>query len=94
MDIVFDEPVTGLTLSGINVDNGTASALSGSGTAYTATITPDTDGTVTISLLAGNAFDLAGNGNVASNVFSVYDATNPQATITTTVLDPINTPLQ
>ena len=93
LDIVFDEPVTGLILAGINVDNGTASALSGSGTAYTATITPDTDGTVTVTLLAGNAFDLAGNGNVASNVFSVlYDATNPQATITTTGLDPINTP--
>ena len=90
--ITFDEPVTGLTLAGIDVGNGTPSDLSGSGTTYTATITPTADGGVNVMILPDAAFDAAGNGNDASNEFSVeYDATNPTADMSTIAPDPVNT---
>ena len=90
--VTFDEPVTGFALAGIDVGNGTPSALAGSGTTYTATITPTADGIVNIIVLTDAAQDAAGNGNEVSNEFSVeYDATRPVPTITSTTPDPINT---
>lgn len=93
LTITFDEVVTDFTEAGIDVGNGTVTALSGSGTTYTATITPAADGIVNIIVLDEAAFDPAGNGNVVSNEFSVeYDATNPTAMITTLAPDPVNAP--
>ena len=93
MTIVFDEPVTGLTLAGIDIGNGAVSNLIAvSTTEYTVTISPLTDGIVTVSILADAAFDTAGNGNVVSNQFSVdYDITRPVPTILSTTPDPTNT---
>ena len=89
--ITFDEPVTGFTLAGIDVGNGTPGALSGSGTTYTATITPTADGDVNIMILPDAAFDAAGNGNDVSNEFEVlYDATRPIPTVSSTAPDPTN----
>lgn len=51
----FSESVSDFVLGDITVTNGTASSFSGSGTTYTATITPTAEGTVTVSLLAGVA---------------------------------------
>ncbi|WGW05917.1 DUF7933 domain-containing protein [Tropicibacter oceani] len=67
----FSEAVTGLTLAGLDLDNGTASALAGSGDTYTFTVTPDHDGDVTITLLAGAAQDVQGNDSVASDAVVV-----------------------
>jgi len=91
--ITFDEPVTGFTLAGIDVTNGTASNLvEVSSTEYTATITPTADGIVSMIILAESAFDAAGNGNVPSNEFSTeYDATRPIPTVASTTPDPTNT---
>jgi hypothetical protein len=64
--ITFSEVVTGLELSEIIVENGTASNLQGSGTTYTVDVSPAADGVVNVSVIADAAFDLAGNGNLAA----------------------------
>ena len=68
-DIVFSEPVTGFTASDVSI-GGTAShgtaILSGSGPAYSISIPVSTTGTVTASIPAGLANDLAGNPSLVS----------------------------
>jgi hypothetical protein len=68
--ITFSESVTGFVVSDITVTNGTAGTFAGSGTTYTANITPTTSGAVTVSVGAGKAADAATNGNVVSNTLS------------------------
>lgn len=68
MTITFDEPVTDLTDGDFIVINGTAQGTSGSDAAYTVTITPVTEGTVSVTLPAGAVVDLnEGLGNRLSN---------------------------
>ena len=82
--ITFDESVSGFTLDDISVSNGTASNFNGSGASYSATITPEPDKVVTISINANVATDAAGNGNTASNTLSITsDQTAPTVSITT-----------
>ena len=67
--IIFSEPVTGLQRDDIAVMNGSVSNLSGSGSEYTATITPDDIGNiihVTVSVPAGAALDRNGDPNWTS----------------------------
>ncbi|MCB1275758.1 Ig-like domain-containing protein [Prosthecobacter sp.] len=71
VNAAFNEPVTGVTLSDFNVTNGTASALSGSGSAYSILVTPVTNGAVTVAMPAGSAVDAASNTSLASNALSV-----------------------
>ena len=93
VNITFDEPVTGLTPAGISVGNGTAVSVVGSGTIYTATISPAVDGIVTVEVSADAAIDAAGNGNEVSNEFSVeFDGTNPTGDMSTSAAGPVNTP--
>ncbi|WP_305983281.1 beta strand repeat-containing protein, partial [Roseivirga thermotolerans] len=74
----FDEAVTGFTVDDISVGNGSASNFSGSGTTYTATITPDGDGEVTVDVAHSIAADAAGNfNNSATQLSLTYDATLP-----------------
>ena len=78
MSLAFSKSVSGLTLAGLSVTNGTASALTGSGTSYTYSVTPSAQGPVSTALLANKAQDSAGNQNVASNSVSVtYDTIAP-----------------
>jgi hypothetical protein len=73
--IDFGEPVTGLTLADITVGNGTASNLidncGGDGGNYTVTITPTTDGNVTVDTNVAAANDSNANASIASAQFSV-----------------------
>ena len=62
----FSEAVTGFVVGDISLTNATASAFTGSGTTYTALITPTADGAVTVDVAAGVAQDSAGNGNTAA----------------------------
>lgn len=63
----FSEAVTGFAADDISVGNGTASAFSGSGAAYTALITPTTNGTaVTVNVAANAAQDAVGNNSQAA----------------------------
>ncbi|MDX5436322.1 MAG: Ig-like domain-containing protein, partial [Pontibacter sp.] len=92
----FDEPVSGFELADITVTNGTAANLRSSGEdVYTATIQPDTDGQVSISVAANKAFDAAGNGNTASGtVTRVYDVEPPTVVVSTAAPDPTNAPFR
>ncbi len=87
----FDEDVTGFGIGDISVGNGSVSGLSGSGGLYTATITPTSDGTVTVDVPGAVAQDAAGNDNIAAAQFTIEnDETPPAVTITSIANDPIN----
>ena len=64
----FSEPVSGFTLSEINVANGTASNFSGSDgdEVYTFDVTPTSLDVVTVDIAAGVAKDGEGNDNTAA----------------------------
>ena len=72
----FSEPVTGLTAEDFSVTNGVATALTGSGSAYTLTVTPaQVRGDIGISLPAGAAFDEQGEPSLASNALAIRNLT-------------------
>lgn len=76
--LAFSEPVTGLLAGDLVVDNGTASDLQGSGTAYSVLVTPDAQGPVTVRLPAGSVVDEAGNGNTVSDELARdFDSVRP-----------------
>lgn len=62
----FSEVVTGFDAVDVVVTNASLGGFAGSGASYTATITPDGNGDVTVAVPAGVATDLAGNPNLAS----------------------------
>ena len=64
----FDEPVTGFTVGGVSVVNGSAGSFSGSDgdTVYTFAVVPDAIGAVTVDIAAEVAEDSGGNGNRAA----------------------------
>ncbi|MGR5150245.1 Ig-like domain-containing protein, partial [Photobacterium alginatilyticum] len=69
----------------VTVSGGTLSNFSGSGTSYSATVTPITEGAVTVDVAAGVFSDAAGNTNMAATQLSrTYDSTKPTATIAST----------
>lgn len=89
--IAFSESVTGFTLGEITVGNGTAGNFDGSGTTYTADITPSANGVVTVNVGAGVAQDSGGNNNTVATQFSItFDTTAPTVTITSGPANPIN----
>ena len=68
----FSEAVTGFELVDINVTNGVASALASTNALiYTFTVTPDLGTTVSVLIAENKVIDVAGNGNTASNTFSI-----------------------
>ncbi|MGC4055835.1 MAG: Ig-like domain-containing protein [Paludibaculum sp.] len=79
--LTFSEVVTGLAANDFSISNGTIGTISGSGLSYTVPVTPTTEGTVTITLLAGAVTDGVGNPNAATTVSCVYDITPPTLTI-------------
>ncbi|MFT5854447.1 MAG: putative repeat protein (TIGR03806 family), partial [Verrucomicrobiales bacterium] len=81
----FSENVNGLGLDDISITNGSAVALSGSGSNYSFSIAPGAVGDVAVQLLASAAFDAAGNPSAASNLLTV--AFHPDITPPTVALD-------
>ncbi|WP_146038102.1 PKD domain-containing protein [Tabrizicola aquatica] len=67
VDVLFSEDVTGLAADDFAIANGTATAISGSGSSYVLTITATGGGTLSVFLPADSAIDVAANGNLASN---------------------------
>ena len=67
----FTENVTGLTINDFIVANGTASLLSGSSDVYTFTVSPISEGDVTLFLPQQRVIDAAGNPNTISNILVV-----------------------
>ena len=77
VDVLWDEPVTGLSASDFTLVGGTAS-LSGGGASYQLLVTPQVEGVVTVMLPAATATDLAGNPSNGSNTLTVnYEAGPP-----------------
>ena len=64
--VSFPRSVTGLGLADIEVVNGRASGLAGSGSNYEATVIPAAEGTVVVRVLRGAARDATGNHSQAS----------------------------
>ncbi|WP_222843474.1 beta strand repeat-containing protein [Roseivirga misakiensis] len=91
----YDKQVEGFALADITVTNGTADNFTEviAGSVWSADITPEADGTVTVSLAAGVASDIPGNASAASNTVSkVFDGTAPTVTsITRKEADQLNT---
>ncbi|WP_339605846.1 Ig-like domain-containing protein [uncultured Roseivirga sp.] len=88
--ITFSESVTGFVIGDLTVDNGMASNFTGSGTTYTATITPSADGAVTLNVIAGVAQDAASNTNTAATQFSIInDQTKPSVSLTAGSSNPV-----
>ena len=69
--IAFSEFVTGFDLADLVVGKGSASALQGTGSSYSALIAPAASSTVTVDIAAGAAEDDAGNPSVAADQFSI-----------------------
>ncbi|MTI88654.1 MAG: hypothetical protein FH748_11875 [Balneolaceae bacterium] len=77
--VEFSEDVSGFTVGDITVGNGSAGNFASTdGNTYTADITPDGNGDITIDVAADVAQDGAGNNNTAATQATVtYDATAP-----------------
>ncbi|WP_170114091.1 Ig-like domain-containing protein [Pontibacter mucosus] len=90
----FTEEVAGFDLADITVSNGVASDFEKvSATAYTALITPASNGEVTVAVAAGKATDEAGNDNLASNVLKVsFDTAKPTLLLATAAPAAVNAP--
>ncbi|MBU3704175.1 MAG: hypothetical protein FGM42_07370, partial [Ilumatobacteraceae bacterium] len=73
INFVLSESSTNFVSSDVTVSGGTLSALSGSGSSYTATFTVSAGatGTASISVLGSALTDAAGNGNSASSTLSI-----------------------
>lgn len=90
LSVQFSEDVTGLEVADFAVVNGSASDLSGSGSAFSIVITPSADGEVSVDLPSDVATDDAGNGNTAAQTFSIgVDVTSPGVTLATASSDPV-----
>lgn len=75
------ESTTNFSASDVVVTNATLSGFSGSGTSYSATLTPIVDGPVTVNVPAGSFTDRAGNDNLAPDEFNwISDRTPPTVT--------------
>ena len=64
--VTFSEPVTGFDASDVTVTDATIGPVSGSGTAYSFTVTPSAAQFLTLQIVAGAAQDAAGNLSLAS----------------------------
>ncbi|EGF27639.1 aggregation factor core protein MAFp3, isoform C, partial [Rhodopirellula baltica WH47] len=81
-NIEFNEEVTGFGASDISVTNGTKGTFSStSASEYSIEVSPTTDGSVTLTIGAGGASDLAGNLSYAATPFSVVYDTNASISI-------------
>lgn len=91
LSINFSESVNNFVVGDINISNATLSSFSGSGSAYSVTVTPTSDGTVTADIAAGVANDAAGNTNTVASQFSrVSDKTQPTVSVSSVTANPTN----
>ncbi|WP_310560685.1 Ig-like domain-containing protein, partial [Flavobacterium sp.] len=87
----FSEAVTGFTASDIFAAGGSLSSFSGSGSIYTATLTPSGDGSIALFVFQGVCTDLAGNPNVFTSFSITSDRTLPSVVISSTETSPTST---
>lgn len=88
VNIAFSEPAFGFELVDISVRYGTATNLTGSGTAYTVQRLTTEDVEITVSLPGNVMTDEAGNGNQAAVPVSLtYDGSGRRLEITSNASD-------
>ncbi len=92
LSVRFSEDVNGLTLSDFAVSNGSATNLVTINPAqYTVDILPTATGTVTIGIPANAVKDLAQNGNIQADQFSIVSSSiSPTVSLSTTSSSPTN----
>ncbi len=81
--INFNKPATDFVANDIDVSNATLSNFTSNidDDEFTVTVTPDSEGEVTLDLAANATTDAAGNGNEAATPFSItFDETRPEIT--------------
>ncbi|WP_347330753.1 tandem-95 repeat protein, partial [Marinimicrobium locisalis] len=89
--VTFGETVSGFDVSDIQATNASLSNFTGSGSSYSATVSPTADGSVSVDVAAGAAQDTAGNDNTAAATLSLtYDGTAPAPSITSGETSPSN----
>ncbi|WP_232530000.1 Ig-like domain-containing protein [Rosistilla oblonga] len=92
--IDFGEPVVGFTMSDLTVLGGSASNLTTIDAAagkYSATITPSSDGNVTVLMPANSVTDAASNGNLAAlPLVRTIDRKAPSVVLSTNQPSPTN----
>jgi hypothetical protein len=77
------ESTTNFVVGDVTVSGGTLSSFSGSGTSYTATLTPSGTGTITVDVNSGTFSNTDGLNNTAATQYVwIYDNTAPTITIT------------
>ncbi len=82
INAVLSEASTNFVAGDVTPTNATVSGFSGSGTSYSFSITPITDGAFGAIVNAGAFTDAIGNGNIASNSISrIADLTGPVVTL-------------
>ena len=83
MIFTSSEATTNFVVGDISVSGGSLSSFSGSGTTYTATFAPSSQGATTIDVAINKFTDGASNNNSAATQFNwTYDGTAPTMTIT------------
>ncbi len=75
------ESTTNFAVADVTVSGGSLTSFSGSGTIYTATFTPSSDGATTIDVAGSTFTDASSNNNSAASQFNwTYDGTVPTIT--------------
>ncbi|QUJ66489.1 tandem-95 repeat protein [Photobacterium sp. GJ3] len=75
------EDSTDFEAADVTVSGGTLSGFTGSGSSFSATLTPVTDGNITLDIASGRFTDPNGNGNLAAIQLAVsYDGIAPHIT--------------
>ena len=88
LTFTLSEASTDFLFDDISVTGGSISSFNGSGSVYTAILTPSTDGLTSIDISAGSFTDQAGNTNSVSSPFIwTYDGTSPTILITSSDVD-------
>ena len=78
----LSEPSTNFDFSDITTTGGSIGNFAGSGSNYSATFTPSSDGLTLVEVSAGKFTDSTGNSNSAASPFSwTYDSTSPTISI-------------
>jgi hypothetical protein len=91
VNVSFSEAVTDFSAAKISATNGTVSAFTGSGSAYSFTLTPSAQGSTTVNIAAGAVHDAAGNSNAASASLSrVFDTVAPSVSLASATSSPTN----
>lgn len=89
--IAFHELVLGFTLADVTVSGGRVTALTDNGGGnFIATIEATADGSVSVSVAADGAEDLAGNSSAGSNTYSLTVDTTPPTPMITGATAPTN----